>query len=118
MLQINEDVKLVCIVRKDLLPGQQIAQTAHAVADYATEYPEDFAKWHANSNTLVCLQANDETHLTELLEKLRELKHPTTAFREPDFQDSLTAISFVAERDLRKKFSSLSLAGKVINAKS
>lgn len=107
----------MCIVRRDLGPGHQIAQTAHAVADFAIQYAEIFAKWQSTSNTLVCLQANDEAHLATLLEKLKVAEHPVTAFREPDFEDSLTAISFVADRPLRKKFSSLSLAGKVPNAK-
>ncbi len=90
-----------------------IAQTAHGIAEYARKHGPRFDDWHQTSNTLVCLQANDENHLKHIAATLDETGHPVATFTEPDLEDSMTAVVFVAHRELRKKFSSLPLAGKV-----
>ena len=75
-----------------------------------------FKKWQSDSNTLVCLQAKNEADLLKQQTHLVKLDHPFSIFIEPDLDNQVTVIVFVAERELRKKFSSLPLAGKVKNA--
>lgn len=105
---------MVVVTRKDLTPGQQIAQVGHAVAEMAVHYTEQFKKWNSESNSIICLQAKDEPDLY----KYRSILARDNAwvdfvdFSEPDLNDALTAFAFIADRDLRKKFSSLPLAGK------
>lgn len=103
-------MKLVVITRKDLTPGQQIAQTNHATAELAVKDFESFKQWNTESNSIITLQTKTEEELENLK---RFLAGKVFAeFREPDLGDALTAISFIADRQLRKKFSSLPLASK------
>jgi hypothetical protein len=85
--------KLYVIVRADLAPGAQLAQSNHAVAEFAVAHPEVFRDWAANQRNIVCLNIPNESALADLL-RLAELKGVSrVAFREPDFGDELTAIA-------------------------
>jgi hypothetical protein len=85
--------KLFVIVRSDLQPGAQIAQTAHALAEFALAHPAEFGAWAAEQRNIVCLAIPNEAALADLL-SLAQSKHVRSArFREPDFGDELTAIA-------------------------
>ncbi len=100
--------KLYVIVRSDLAPGAQIAQTAHAVAEFAIAHPVEFAAWASEQRNIVCLGIPGEGALADLF-SLAQAKHVRSArFREPDFDDELTAIALGDGAD--KLVSSLPLA--------
>ena len=85
--------KLFVIVRADLSPGAQVAQTAHAVAEFSIAHPDAFRSWAAEQRTIVCLNIQNEATLADLL-KLAEAKGVARAgFTEPDFGGELTAIA-------------------------
>ena len=73
-----------------LKPGQQIAQCAHAVADFSIHHPQLFKEWHDISNYICCLIAPD---LEELEARCRKQGMSYTSFREPDLNNQLTAIA-------------------------
>lgn len=77
-------------MRDDLSPGQQVVQTAHAIADFAVEHPVEFKAWKYGSNYLCCLSSNDLLGLIRILKRF-EAKH--TVFREPDIGNEITAIA-------------------------
>ena len=48
-------IKLFTIVRSDLTSGQQLVQTAHAIADFSFEYYDEYSSWHKESNYIISL---------------------------------------------------------------
>jgi peptidyl-tRNA hydrolase len=85
--------KLFVIVRADLPPGAQLAQSNHATAEFSVAHPEAFRDWAANQRNIVCLNVTNEAALADLL-KLAQAKGVWSAsFREPDFDGELTAIA-------------------------
>lgn len=99
------------ITRSDLSYGYQSQQSCHSVADFAHEFPQQFNDWKQNSNSIICLQVNNEKELDALYQKLSKLT-PVTKFYEPDLNDELTSICLYADKDVRKKVSYLPLLGK------
>ncbi len=105
--------KLYIIVRNDISPGLQCAQSCHAQHLFAQRFPELIEQWEGN---LVVLQVPDEAHLDALYESLSGGKrnegevYPAAAFFEPDLDDEMTAIA--AGGSAGKLLSSLPLALK------
>lgn len=104
-------MKLYTVVRQDMVPGQQIVQTAHAVADWVQEYPQAAKRWQTKSNTMVVLSARNERELACHYVILSELGFPITAFYEPDIGDSMTAFSVLLRKKEYPILSYLRLAG-------
>ena len=93
--QVSIGDKLTTVVRDDLSLGQQLVQTAHAVADFAVEHKEAFVSWKHGSNYLCCLSSSLIDILT-LKERLDQLGVHNTLFREPDIGNEVTAIAIEA----------------------
>lgn len=93
-----------------MTPGYQIAQVAHAVADFALHRPEQFTRWHSESQHIVALQASSATALETLH---REAFGPldVVAFHEPDLGNALTSLAFVPHAHNRRFLARLPLAG-------
>lgn len=102
---------MVVITRADLSNGYKSQQSTHSIADFAYEFPQSFKDWKENSNSIICLQVNNETQLLEYYNKLSKLTS-VVKFNEPDINDEATSICLYADKDVRKKVSSLPLLGK------
>lgn len=99
--QINNDF-LTVIVRSDLSPGYKVAQSSHAVANFAIEHEQNFKHWQQTSNYLCCLETS-KLKLSRIIDLLDELKIKCTVFFEPDI-DEITAIAVQSiPRDLHKR---------------
>ena len=85
-------LKLYVVVRADLGPGPQAVQAAHAMREFAADYPRLEAAWHEKSNTLVMLAAANEKDLLDIAIDLGYRGAPVAAFHEPDLGNALTAI--------------------------
>lgn len=86
-------MKLFLVTRRDLSPGQQAVQAAHAGRQFQHEHPVVEQAWFETSNTLAFLEVEDEPALERLLERARWKGVPASGFREPDRQNELTAIA-------------------------
>ena len=106
MKQINE-TKLVVITRSDISPGYQAVQSTHSITDFAFEYPDTFAKWKLESNSIICLSVKNESELQKLYDKFKDLT-PSVIFYEPDV-DEMTSICLYGTPEIRKKLRSLPL---------
>jgi hypothetical protein len=53
-------VKLHLVTRRDLSPGQQAVQAAHALREFIQHHPEVDRDWYERSNTLALLAVEDE----------------------------------------------------------
>lgn len=106
---------MVVVTRRDLLPGYQLVQSCHAVADYVHQNPYQASSWAKLSNSIITLSVANEKELRDVMDKLSQ-KYDTeaTVFREPDIDNQITAISFLADSAIRKKFRHLPLALKGI----
>ena len=100
--------KLYGVVRGDLPPGLQAAQLGHALVAYVLARPRETARWHTESNNLVCLSVPDEAALAALAASIAAEGLPVVCFHEPDLDDSLTAIAVGAEA--RRLLSNVPLA--------
>lgn len=89
--------KLYGVVRGDLSPGLQAAQLGHAFVAYVLARPGETARWHTESNNLVCLSVPNEEALCDLAAKFAEAGAPMVCFHEPDLGDALTAVAVGSE---------------------
>lgn len=94
-------------MRPDLSPGQQLAQTAHAVGDFAFHFPIQHRQWAAGSHYLVVLAADEAV----LLEHA-DAAPVAVLVREPDLGDLPTACALIG--DYWPHLSSLPLAGREV----
>jgi hypothetical protein len=95
-------LKLYTVVRNDLSPGAQAAQSAHAVAALALKHPHQFKNW--NNQTIVLLQTQYPDQLEKLVESAVDGDFAHATFTEPDemwingypyLDGLLTAVAFV-----------------------
>ena len=106
---------MIVVTRRDLSPGYQLVQTAHAVADFSIRFPDITKNWNSISNYMACLSAKDEQDLRALADKLDSRGIPYHAFREPDIDDQVTAIAIAPGEQSRKLTSNYPLALKEFN---
>lgn len=97
------------MTRRNLTPGQQSTQSAHAFIDFVLRYPADSLAWHKQSDYLCLLSVADEKELYELAEKARTKGIKVVEFYEPDLDMALTAIALEPTEASRKLCSSLPL---------
>lgn len=98
------------VTHAELSPGYQVAQTAHALAEFALRRPEEFSLWQ--NGYIVCLQASSASDLKRLHLDATELSLDTVAFHEADLGNEMTAIAFTPSPSARPFLSQLPLAGK------
>ncbi len=108
--------KLYVVVRQDLSPGAQIAQSLHAFREYIQEHPESEGAWYRDSNTIVILGCADERELRKLVRKGLERGLMVSSFKEPDWQYAMTAATFEPGPKTSEFLAHLRSAGKVPDA--
>lgn len=86
--------KLYIIVRSDLEPGLQLAQTGHAIQAMNDQHPAVIKAWKGN---LAVLAARDQKHLSELACTLQRQGYPVASFCEPDLGGELTVLAVSGE---------------------
>lgn len=79
---------------------------------FATEYRHATTDWLDKSEYICILAAENETELSDLLQRAAELYIPSEGFREPDLNNSLTAIALAPGLESKKLCSHLKLALK------
>lgn len=84
--------KLYTVTRRDLSPGQKVAQSIHGVSNFISDHEKIYKDWFETSNVIVCLEVKDETALRKLKTKCetRGVKH--SVFLEPDMNNELTCL--------------------------
>ena len=108
--QVESKDKLYVVVRADLTFGQQSSQIVHAQIQFGFEHSDIFKEWFAISNYICLLQIPNEEELFNLTCKAKELGIKYSEFREPDLEDSLTAICLAPGKISKKLVSKLKLA--------
>lgn len=94
---------MTIITRDDLTPGYKVVQSAHALADFAVKFEDEFKQWQLGSNYLCCLEAS-EFKIERLLHRLDDLEIKYHKFLEPDISNQMTAVAVEAiSREQHKK---------------
>lgn len=87
-------MKFFIVTRADLPPGDLLAQTVHAAAEFAVRHRSTFEQWHTDSNTIIVKTAKGEKELRRLLDKARDRRLLHAQFHEPDMGGALTSVAF------------------------
>lgn len=74
-------------------------QSWHAGQEYANKYglTKEFRQWAMQDKTIIILQAGTTDALERTMKKLSKLGINVASFKEPDFGNTITAITFVAD---------------------
>ena len=88
------------LLRQDLSIMYKNVQAAHALAQYAIEYPEQFKLWN---NQLIFLGVRNLIELKEWNVKLGIAGVQYSYFTEPDLDGQLTAIAYYGTGEIFKK---------------
>ena len=105
--QVNQ--KLIVITRRDLSPGYQAVQSAHAAIEFQHEHSEIAKKWNTESKYLIFLSVENESELFHYLDKIKYYGIKYTTFTEPDIGNQLTAVCIEPSERSRKLVSRLPL---------
>jgi len=100
------------VTRKDLQPGAQIAQSCHVAIAFCMEHPEVERLWYEVSNYIAVLVVNNESELRKLIDRAERNGVQFSIFREPDFDNQITAIAIEPGDRGRRLCSSFPLALK------
>jgi len=107
---------LYVVIRADLEPGAQGTQGIHGAIAFVMEHPVVASYWHLKSNNLVFLQVPNEECLQHLAARAEDAGFDHSVFREPDFDDTVTAV--VIEPAGKRLVSNLPLALRAEVAKA
>lgn len=99
------------VTHASLTAGQQIAQIAHAMAQFAIEKPSHFETWHKTSQYIITLQSEDCGKFRQLLEEADARGLDYAKFHEPDLDNQVTAAAFIPHPDVSRFLAQLPLAG-------
>lgn len=88
-------------MRNDIHPGYRVAQSVHAVAQYAIKHPLEFKNWNTVSNTVCCLEC-DPDKLLYLIQEMKMLGLEYVEFKEPDIGNQLTSIAICVDTKTHK----------------
>lgn len=94
------------MVLDSLSVGQKLAQVSHACFGFASEHPEITKKWMTESN-YICILSASELEMFGVIEKAQKSNITYSVFKEPDLNDSITAIALEpgdSSKNLCKKF--------------
>ena len=100
------------MTRKDLSPGYQAVQPAHALAQFALDHSKEFKNWQTKHKNLVVLAADDEDHLKQIYAESRVRGIKGSIMIEPDIGNELAAIALEPGEETYKLTSYLPLALK------
>ena len=103
---------MVLVTRKDLVPGYQSVQPAHALAEFAATLSIRFKRWQQHHKNLVILSVRNEKELRALLDKAIDKRLRYAHFEEPDIGNELTAIALEPSDETYRMTSTLPLALK------
>lgn len=100
------------VTRRDLPPGHQATQAAHAAFYFGYEHQPILRFWHEESQYLVLLSVADEAALENLRSRVEAERIPYSSYREPDFGDELTALAIAPGLATQRLCANLPLALK------
>jgi hypothetical protein len=104
------ELRMYSLVMYNLSPIQQGIQAYHATIEATQRFnnsnsisKENFDNWAKNWKTVIILNGGTSKTMEEHFEKLWENKIGVSYFREPDLNNSMSAISFIVDERVFNK---------------
>lgn len=104
-------MKMYVLVRQDISPGYQIAQSIHAKDQFTHEFPDTENKWYQESNTIVVLGVPSEDALKAYAYLAESQGLKCSMFYEPDINEH-TALAIEPGEAAAKLCANLKVAGR------
>lgn len=98
------------MVRADILPGYQVAQSSHATVEFLFDHFLIAKKWHEESDYIVVLNIDNEDGLLKLISQAKDKNINHSTYREPDLDNQYTAAAFEPGPNSKKLCRGLKLA--------
>jgi len=95
MEERNEEKKMYILCNRRLAPVYQSVQGGHALAQFCIEHPM-LAKKSWGNQTLIYLTCR----LDKKVEEMKEHGYEFTEWKEPDFNNTVTAVACYGDPDL------------------
>jgi hypothetical protein len=93
-----------------MTPGLQAAQAVHAAFHFSLDWPSMALAWVRDSNFLVVVAVPDEVALADLAARAAEEGIARTIVREPDLDNTITAVALQPGAEARRLCAELPLA--------
>ena len=96
------EYRMYCLVLRQLSPIQKGVQSAHACMEYASKYKhsDDFNQYVAIDKTLIMLDGGISQELERIKETLISNDIDFASFNEPDINDCITCVCFLANEQV------------------
>lgn len=109
IIKMENNQKLITVVREDLTTGYQAVQSCHAAIGFIMTFPEMSKEWYEVSNHLCQLSITNEKMLRKLYWKAKNKGIKVVEFKEIDLNNELTAIALEPSKEARKLVQGLKL---------
>ena len=93
------EYRMYCLAERHLSIAQKTIQAAHAIVEYSLEYgdTEEYKHWAEFDKTIIVLDGGNSGEMREDIIKLTDIKHNYEIFQEPDMDNFVTCIAFLAD---------------------
>lgn len=98
----EKEYRMYSLVLRQLTPIQKGVQTTHGVVEYANKYfnTPEYKQWSEHDKTLIMLDGGTAPRLSEIIEILKDFDIKFSIFQEPDLNNLITSICFLANNDV------------------
>lgn len=92
------EYRMYCLAEKHLSSIQKAIQSAHAIVEYGLTYGDtpEYKQWAGKDKTIVILDGGNSIDLDSIKDQLRCEGWPFEMFYEPDMDNFMTTIAFLA----------------------
>ena len=92
------EYRMYCLAEKHLSSIQKAIQSAHAIVEYGLIYGDtpEYKQWAEKDKTVIILDGGRSIDLDSIVAQLRCEGWPFEVFYEPDMDNFMTAIAFLA----------------------
>lgn len=93
------EYRMYCLAERHLSIAQKTIQAAHAIVEYALKYgsTEEYKHWAEYDKTIIVLDGGNSIDMKNDIATLTDIKHNYEIFMEPDMDNFVTCIAFLAD---------------------
>lgn len=99
---MEKEYRMYCLAERHLSSIQKAIQSAHAIVEYGLTYGDssEYKQWAEKDKTIIILDGGNSIDLDSIKDQLICEKWPFEVFYEPDMDNFMTAIAFLAPNEV------------------